>query len=186
MALHIIVDGYNLIRNSVALTVLDRQDIQLGREALVDMLAAYKRVKHHKITVVFDGTDALLYSQSHDRVKGIVVRFSRAGETADEVIKRMAAHDREKALIVSSDREIVAAAAACRSATIGASEFEQRLFMAGADGSGGSREGDDTEIRTFSTRKKGPRRRASKSQRRNRGRIGKRNFRTLVRHEADA
>ena len=110
MPLHIIVDGYNLIRNSAALKMLDRQDIQLGREALVEMLAAYKKVKHHKITVVFDGADAPIFSQSHDRVKGITVRFSRAGETADDLIKRMAAHDREKALIVSSDREIAAAA----------------------------------------------------------------------------
>jgi hypothetical protein len=101
------------------------------------------------------------------------VRFSRAGETADEVIKRMAAHDREKALIVSSDRDIVTAAAACRAATISSSEFEQRLFVAGADGSGGFREDDDTGIRTFSTRKKGPRQRAPKSRRRNRQRIGK-------------
>lgn len=173
MALHIIVDGYNLIRNVAALNVLDRQDIQLGREALVEILAAYKKIKHHKITVVFDGADAPVYSQPHDRVKGITVRFSRAGETADDVIKRMAAHDREKALIVSSDREIIAAAAACRAATIGTAEFEQRLLMAGADGVCGFREDDDIDKQTFSTQKKGPRRRAPKSRRRNRKRIGK-------------
>jgi predicted RNA-binding protein with PIN domain len=173
MALHIIIDGYNLIRNSAALNMLDRQDIQLGREALVDMLAAYKKVKHHKITVVFDGTGAPVYPQSHDRVKGITVRFSRAGETADDVIKRMAAHDREKALIVSSDREILTAAAAGRAATISTAEFEQRLFMAGADGSDGSPEDDVVDSRPFTTQKKGPRRRAPKIQRRNRKRIGK-------------
>jgi predicted RNA-binding protein with PIN domain len=173
MALHIIVDGYNLIRNSAALNELDRQDIQLGREALVDMLAAYKKVKHHKITVVFDGSDAPVYCQSRDHVKGIMMKFSRAGETADDVIKRMAAHDREKALIVSSDRDIVAAAAACRAATISTAEFEQKLFMAGADGSGGLQEGDNSKNRTFSTQKKGPRRRAPKSRRRNRERTGK-------------
>jgi hypothetical protein len=89
------------------------------------------------------------------------------------VIKRMAAHDREKALIVSSDREIVTAAAACHAATISTAEFEQKLFMAGADGSGSSREDDDVDIRTFSTQKKGPRRRAPKNRRRNRKRIGK-------------
>jgi len=173
MALHIIVDGYNLIRNSAALKELDRQDIQLGREALMEMLAAYKKIKHHKITVVFDGTDAPIFSQSHDRVKGIAVRFSRAGETADDLIKRMAAHDREKALIVSSDREIAAAASGCLAATIGSAAFEQKLFMAGADGSGRSQEDNDVDSRSFSTRKKGPRRRAPKSRRRNRRRIGK-------------
>jgi predicted RNA-binding protein with PIN domain len=173
MALHIIVDGYNLIRNSPALEALERQDIQLGREALVEILAVYKKVKRHKITVVFDGADAPVFSQSHDRVKGITVRFSRSGETADDVIKRMAAHEREKALIVSSDREIVAAAAACLAATIGTAEFEQKLLMAGVDGGGGSQEDNDAGVRPFSTQKKGPRRRAPKSRRRNRRRIDK-------------
>jgi hypothetical protein len=173
MPLHIIVDGYNLIRNSTAFKELDRQDIQLGREALMEMLAAYKKIKHHKITVVFDGTDAAIFSRSHDRVKGITVRFSRAGETADDLITRMAAHDREKALIVSSDREITAAASACLAATIGSAEFEQKLFMAGADDSGRSQEDNDAGVQPFSTRKKGPRRRAPKSRRRNRRRIAK-------------
>lgn len=171
MALHIIVDGYNLIRNSAALNMLDSQDIQLGREALVDMLAAYKKVRHHKITVVFDGSGAPVYPQTSDRVKGITVRFSRAGQTADDVIKRIAAREREKALIVTSDREIVTAAAAGRAATISTAEFEQRLFMAGADGSGGSPEDDVVDSRPFSTQKKGPRRREPKNRRRNRKRI---------------
>ncbi len=173
MALHIIVDGYNFIRNSPALEELERQDIQLGRKTLVEILAAYKKVKHHKITVVFDGADAPIFSQSQDRVKGITVRFSRAGETADDVIKRMAAHDREKALIVSSDREIVATAAACLAATISTVEFEQKLFMAVADGGGSSHEDNDVDGRPFCTQKKGPRKRAPKSRRRNRRRIGK-------------
>ncbi len=38
MPIHIIIDGYNLIRQSSALSVLDNQDIQLGREALIDQL----------------------------------------------------------------------------------------------------------------------------------------------------
>ncbi|MEN8246931.1 MAG: NYN domain-containing protein [Thermodesulfobacteriota bacterium] len=58
MAVHIIIDGYNLIRQSPELSYLDRQDLQQGREALLGMLAAYKKIKHHQITVVFDGIDA--------------------------------------------------------------------------------------------------------------------------------
>ncbi|MBU4258375.1 MAG: NYN domain-containing protein, partial [Proteobacteria bacterium] len=49
MSLHIIIDGYNLIRQSNTLSNLDGQDIQLGREALLKMLAEYKKIKHHKI-----------------------------------------------------------------------------------------------------------------------------------------
>ncbi|MFZ0240810.1 MAG: NYN domain-containing protein [Desulfobacterales bacterium] len=173
MALHIIIDGYNLIRNTAALSALDRQDIQLGREALVDMLAAYKRIKHHKITVVFDGTSRPDDSRPRDRLKGITMRFSRAGETADQVIMRMAAHDREQALVVSSDREIITAAAASRAATIGAAEFEEKLYLAATGGSGGSPEDELMGPPNFSTRKKGPRRRAPKNRRRNRSRTAK-------------
>jgi predicted RNA-binding protein with PIN domain len=72
MSIHIIIDGYNLIRQSNSLSDLDRQDIQLGREALLDMLAAYQRIKRHMITVVFDGTNAPPFSQHENRVKGII------------------------------------------------------------------------------------------------------------------
>ena len=59
MSIHIIIDGYNLIRQSTTLSALDQQDIMLGREALVDTLAAYRKIKHHRITVVFDGSTLL-------------------------------------------------------------------------------------------------------------------------------
>ena len=88
MSIHIIIDGYNLIRQSNRLSILDLQDIQLGRDALVDMLAAYKKVKSHRITVVFDGTRAPLFSQQRTRLKGITVIFSHKGESADTVIKK--------------------------------------------------------------------------------------------------
>jgi len=107
MSLHIIIDGYNLIRQSGFLSAFDRQDIQIGRETLIETLAAYKRIKGHKITVVFDGANAPLFSQARDQFKGIQVRFSSSGQLADDVIKRMAATEREKALIVSSDLDVV-------------------------------------------------------------------------------
>ncbi|MBW2739271.1 MAG: NYN domain-containing protein, partial [Deltaproteobacteria bacterium] len=74
MSLHIIIDGYNLIRQSNTLSDLDRQDIQLGREALLNMLAAYKKIKRHKITVVFDGTNAPFLSPRSDKIKGVEIR----------------------------------------------------------------------------------------------------------------
>jgi predicted RNA-binding protein with PIN domain len=62
MSIHIIIDGYNLIRQSTTLSTLDQQDIMLGREALVDMLAAYRKIKPHRITVVFDGRSSPVFS----------------------------------------------------------------------------------------------------------------------------
>lgn len=173
MALHIIIDGYNLIRNSADLNDLDRQDIQLGREALVDMLAAYKKIKPHKITVVFDGAGMPDHSQDRHRIKGILIKFSRAGESADSVIIRMAAHERERALIVSSDQEIIRAAEASRSATMSSPAFAERVLL--ANFGGGESEGMErgNARRSLSTRKKGPRRRLPRRQRRNREKMSK-------------
>ena len=50
--------GYNLIRQSARLAELDQADLQWGREALLEKLAAYKKLKGIPITVVFDGTRA--------------------------------------------------------------------------------------------------------------------------------
>ena len=168
MSLHIIIDGYNFIRNSSSLRDLDLQDIQLGRDALVDMLAAYKRIKSHKITVVFDGANAPGHFQRRDRIKGIDIKFSRSGEVADTVIKKMAFREREKALVVSSDREITHSAASHGAATINSPEFEEKLAMADyMDAKGIEFETDDSGWNQ-TTKKKGPRRRLSKKMRRNR------------------
>jgi len=172
MSIHIIIDGYNLIRRTSSLSTLDQQDIQLGREALLDALSSYKRIKHHMITVVFDGTHAPPLSQNKDRIKGIKVKFSRSGETADTVIKRMTARDREKALIVSSDLDIVNFAASMGAATISSPAFEEKITMAVyMDTKGEVEQNQSGWVPT--TKKKGPSRRLSKRKRRNRIKIKK-------------
>ncbi|MEJ2285940.1 MAG: NYN domain-containing protein, partial [Desulfobacterales bacterium] len=130
MSVHIIIDGYNLIRQSSYLSNLDLQDIQLGREALIDMLAAYKKIKAHRITVVFDGTRAPDLARERDRQKGIAILFSHSGETADAVIKKMAGGEKQKALVVSSDQDILRSANSSGAATINAIDFESRLIQA--------------------------------------------------------
>jgi predicted RNA-binding protein with PIN domain len=172
MSIHIIIDGYNLIRQSHSFSDLDRQDIQVGREALLDALAAYRRIKLHKITVIFDGTNAPPFSQHENQIKGIKVKFSRKGELADSLIKRMVNREREKALVVSSDLDIVNFATAKGAATIGSSDFEERVTMAVyMDTKGLEREDEGGWVP--STLKKGPSKRLSKRKRRNRIKIRK-------------
>ena len=173
MAVHIIIDGYNLIRQSRELSRLDRQDLQLGRESLLGMLASYKKIKRHRITVVFDGTDAYDLSRQRDQVKGIAVIFSRQGESADSVIKRMAAREREKALVVSSDRDVTGFAAASGSAVMDSPEFVDKLHMAAWTDQKGVGPEEAMDGWKPTTRKKGPSRRLSKKKRRNRRRVEK-------------
>ncbi len=172
MSIHIIVDGYNLIRQSGYLSNLDLQDIQFGRQALVDMLAAYKKIKAHRITVVFDGTRAPRFSQHRDRQKGIAIIFSHNGESADAVIKKMADREKQLALVVTSDQDIVRSAASSGAATISAPDFESKLTMAaGMDAADPDR--DDHNGWKPTTKKKGPSKRLSKRQRQNRAKISK-------------
>ena len=172
MSIHIIIDGYNLIRQSKDLSTLDLQDIQLGREALIGMLAAYKKIKAHRITVVFDGTRAPDLAQHRDRQKGISIIFSHHGESADAVIKKMASGEKQKALVVSSDQDIVQAANSSGAATVSAVDFESKLIMtAHMEGMEPGR--DDHDGWQPTTKKKGPGRRLTRRQRKNNAKIRK-------------
>lgn len=166
MPLHIIVDGYNVIRQSKDLARLDRSSLEEGRQGLIDLLAAYKRLKGHAITVVFDGSDDCVLFDHRDREKGIRIRYSCKGETADTMIKRMAAQEKQKALVVSSDREVADFAAAQGAATINSLEFEDRMALAAfMDLKGEAPESRESGSRPLSTKKKGPSRRLTKKQR---------------------
>jgi len=166
MSIHIIIDGYNLIRQSDGLSHIDRVDLQMGREALIEALVKYRRRKPHRITVVFDGGGAPPFTPQGERYGGIEIRFSRKGETADAMIKRMARREKERAMVVSSDREIVASAQRSGAAAIGSRAFERKL----ADGNAINDVDIDArcdEGWVPTTRKKGPSRRLSKRARKN-------------------
>lgn len=164
--MHIVVDGYNLIRRSKRLSAIEEVDLQSGREALVDALAAYRKSKPYPVTVVFDGGDALPGLPKRDRLKGIRLRYSRGGELADDVIKRIITKEKANALVVTSDMDIVSYAQSKGAATIGSAEFDDRLEMAHYMDLKGV---DDTEHdsgRLATTKKRGPSRRLPKRKRR--------------------
>jgi len=172
MGMHIIIDGYNIVRQSRELSQLDRADIARGREALIEKLAAYRRFKPHRMTVVFDGAGAPALSPGRDRMKGIGIVFSRGGETADTVIGRMARQEGETALVVSSDQAVVRSAQASGAAVIASAEFEARMAMAGPLEAGEPTQ-ENQPARRVSTRKKGEGRRLPKRLRQNQRRTAK-------------
>jgi predicted RNA-binding protein with PIN domain len=175
MPLHIIVDGYNFIRRSRQLNELDRQDILLGREALQDLLFAYKKVKRHRITVVFDGRNILSGAgkDQQPKTKGIQIIFSQKGRTADDVIKRMAEQEREQALIVSSDNDLIDFCASQGATVIRSEAFEDTIYQALYSPGNASNMETDVKRGKPSTKKKGPSRRLSKKERQYRRRTGK-------------
>jgi len=172
VSVHLIIDGYNLIRQSARWAPLDRRDLQMGREALIDALAAYRKLRPHRITVVFDAAEAPGFEPRRDRRGGVEIRFSDYGQSADALIRRMAAADREKAMVVSSDRAVADAAAACGATVIDAPTFENRLEQVLAM-NGEADPGPEAGGWVPTTRKKGPHRRLPKRQRRTSARLRK-------------
>jgi len=173
MALHVIIDGYNLIRQSGELGELDRQAPEFGRSELIGRLAEYRRIKRHKITLVFDGSLRYCFPDAERSEKGIAIRFSRHGQTADDLIMKMVRSEGERAVVVSSDREIADFAVSKGASVVGSGEFEMKLLMAGAESPGSPADEDAESRRIGNTKKKGPARRLPKSARRNRKKVRK-------------
>jgi hypothetical protein len=172
VSLHLIIDGYNLIRRSPSLSLLDNQDLEQGREELIRRLALYKQAKSLRITVVFDGWDQVRLSGSRTTQRGIHVAFSRRGQTADDVIIRMAREIGEGAMVVTSDRQVQMEAARHHATVIAAEDFEGRMEMAAYTNHQGIDSDDlDDQAQTKGTRKKGPSRRLPRSVRKAKRRI---------------
>ena len=75
--------------------------------------------------MVFDGREH--GGGPPSRAAGITLRYSRQGETADEVIGRLAAEGRERAVVVSSDRAVMNEARRHGAACLPSADFLDRL-----------------------------------------------------------
>jgi len=170
MALNLIIDGYNLIRQSPFLQEIDAREMEAGREALLARLAAYRQARpQHKITVVFDGWEKGGWKESRDRRAGMTIIYSRRGEKADEVIKRLLAKERSRAVVVSSDRELQDCADRVGAAWISAPQFEASHLRGAAAGESEPEE----EPSLQKSPKKGPSHRPPKRQRQRQQRLKK-------------
>jgi predicted RNA-binding protein with PIN domain len=165
--MHIIVDGYNLIRQSDTFRQSERKSLEEGRNALIRSLAGYRKIRGHRITVVFDGWVGGSPTEERDLAFGVEIVYSRLGEKADEVIKRLLAKGDEEILVVTSDREIATFAIRRGKSAIASTAFDE-LLERGAAGSSaadapGEEDADDDDRPGM--KRKGPSRRLSKQQR---------------------
>jgi predicted RNA-binding protein with PIN domain len=167
--MHIIVDGYNLIRQSDTFRQSERKSLEEGRNALIQSLAGYRKLRGHRITVVFDGWVGGSPTEERDRASGVEIIYSRLGEKADEVIKRLLEKGDEERLVVTSDREIAVFAVRRGKTAISSAEFDALLARSAAGSSppddSGKAEGDDDDDNRTGLKGKGPSRRLSKQKR---------------------
>jgi predicted RNA-binding protein with PIN domain len=168
MPARIVIDGYNLIRQSPFFGPMEKLDMEEARKNLIEFLWEYKKLKACRITVVFDAGGVEYILPRVEKIKGIEVIFSRHGEKADDVIKRLSSKEKEAIIVVTSDREIAKFSERNGSAVISSRDFEERLNMALYHEMKGIIENDegDNQYMRISTRKKGPSMRLPKAKRR--------------------
>jgi predicted RNA-binding protein with PIN domain len=159
------IDGYNFIKQSPELRRLEQVELRKAREGLIERLAHYKRLKGHAITVVFDGGPLGTGGGHPEHSRGVQVIFSKPGEKADDVLKRLAAEKGGGVTVVTSDRDVALFAGKKGAIAVPVSDFEERMEMARLYDLKGSENEPISADRPIAPTKKGPSRRLSKSRR---------------------
>ncbi len=82
------------------------------------------------MTVVFDGWQGGPVEEERDKLLGIDVIYSRKGEKADEVIKRMVQERAEEIVVVTSDRDIADFVSRRGGTAISSQDFDELMGRA--------------------------------------------------------
>jgi uncharacterized protein len=102
----ILVDGYNVIKNNLMFRAAELKSLADARALLLRQLQNRYSRTTQRVTVVFDGNDTRERVRYEEHIRVI---FSRCGETADNVIKRLAAEARmagRRIEMYSDDEEV--------------------------------------------------------------------------------
>ena len=86
----ILVDGYSLLHNWPELAEGAPRHSARARDELVQILTRYHDVTGEPVTIFFDGAGAPKNAPKSESSRDVEVLFSRAGQTADDMIERAA------------------------------------------------------------------------------------------------
>ena len=168
--MHLIIDGYNLLHVTRSLTQLSSIELQRERDQLIHQLSAYRQLKPCEIAIVFDGWQGGWNTERKEWQKGIELIFSKLGEKADEVIKRLVKEKGSGAIVITSDREIANYAERMAAAVIPSDQFREKMersVLKIAKDFEEEKEGEE------GFKRKGPSRRLSKKEKRTRAALKK-------------
>ena len=112
-----LVDGYNVLRSGSRYRDMrnpgpnpdyDTDSFNRAREALIGDVVMYAG-RDFEAIIVFDGADNEYSDGSFEKIAGVRIMFSRAGDSADKVIEKLAWDARARGIetmVVSSDAAI--------------------------------------------------------------------------------
>ena len=128
--MHLIIDGYNVMHALPMEKEWPGQASKDRRAFFIGKVGAYLGTRNHRATLVFDGTKGGEDMGGHETHGRLEVVYSRRGEEADDVIKRMleeSGNPRE-VLVVSSDKGITGYVRSLGASVAGAHEMVRRLM----------------------------------------------------------
>lgn len=120
---HLVVDGYNVTKSGYPSLPLEKQRLRL-----LGGLAGLAAQSGAEVTCVFDGAE-LLAPVLLAPPRGVRVLFSKPGQTADELIRRLvrAEPPGRPVVVVSSDREVADGCAAAGARPVASALLLNRL-----------------------------------------------------------
>ncbi len=162
------IDGYNVI-SALTGEALGYLDIEAERGELNQLLAKYRSVSKHRVTVVYDGGQASCGEPRRYSERGVNIVFSPLGKSADRILIEMARRYGSGLTVVTSDREVAEGAGKSGAVALESGEFCQRLLMVLGGDDGLDDDEPVTKQRRHVTEKKGnPRKLSKKERQRNR------------------
>lgn len=164
MALHLIIDGYNLLFSTGL--VEGTGPLEGLRRELLHTLERYQAARGHRLTVVFDGSRDEPDSPETSHGRHLRIVFSEPGETADEAIQRRCADASTETIVVTSDRSLQRSAERAGVVVVGVEVFASKVRQALAPSPADVEEDEPDEEPSLSTRKRGNPRRARRRERR--------------------
>ena len=101
----ILIDGYSLLHNWPELAPGQPRHSERARDELIRILTQYHDATGEPITIFFDGSGAHASVQKNQSSREVEVLFSKAGQTADDMIERAAHRFQQygQVLVVTDD-----------------------------------------------------------------------------------
>jgi hypothetical protein len=164
--MNLIIDGYNLLHLLSPRLSLTAAQLQRERDRLIERLSDYGRQKGLEITIVFDGWQGGWVTEQRERIKGMEVIYSKVGEKADDVIKRLVRERGAGSMVITSDREISKDAERMSVVAIPSDQFREKLEQSVGEVETFLKDEEEGEDR--GVKKKGLSRKLSKKEKRKR------------------
>lgn len=166
-----IIDGFNLIRQSRDLMLIESKNFEKAQQELIHRLKDFAHQSHEKVICIFDHGGSAEFHRLEEQYGPVTVLLTRGGEIADEVIIEMAQQKKQAAIVVSSDRMVCENSRKAGASTLSALEFDRILHRVHHGNFSNDHEEEEGFDPKKGTQKKGPSHRRAKKDRKVYGKI---------------